>query len=83
MQTTSSERGQNVTMLAFCNSAGGLIPPIFLHPLKNFHPKSLEGCILGSLGLANGSGWMDGENFLLSMKHFQKHVKTCEGFTDC
>jgi hypothetical protein len=53
MQTTSAERGQNVTMLAFCN-------------------------IAGSFGLFNGSGWMDGENFLKSLQHFQKHVKSWE-----
>lgn len=78
MQTTSAERGQNVTMLAFCNAAGGYIPPIFLFPLKKENTKSLNGCIAGSLGLFNGSGWMDGENFLKSLQHFQKNVKSCE-----
>ena len=78
MQTTSAERRQNVTMLAFCNAAGGYIPPIFLYPLKKENRKSLNGCIEGSLGLFNGSGWMDGVNFLKSIHHFQKHVKSSE-----
>jgi hypothetical protein len=39
MQTTSAERGQNVTMLAFCNAAGGYIPPIFLFSLKKENPR--------------------------------------------
>ena len=32
----------------------------------------------GSIALANGSGWMDGENFLYYMKHLQNHVKSCK-----
>jgi hypothetical protein len=39
MQTTSAERGQNVMMLAFCNAAGGYIPPIFLFSLKKENPR--------------------------------------------
>ena len=66
MQTTSAERGQNVTMLAFCNAAGGYILQIFLHSLKKENRKSLNGCIEGCSGLFNGSGWMDG----VSIHHF-------------
>jgi hypothetical protein len=42
MQTTSAEKGQNVTMLAFCNAAGGYIPPISPEKRKSKKFKRLH-----------------------------------------
>ena len=77
-QTTGAERGTNVTMVGFGNAAGGTIPPAYVFPLRKVNPRSMQNAFPGSLALANGSGWMDGENFYLYMKHLQHHVKSCK-----
>ena len=74
-QVVSSERGQLVTMLAIVSAIGNSIPPVFVFPRVNFKPFMIEDCPIGSLGLANKSGWMTGENFFLAFKHFVTHAK--------
>ncbi|KAJ8913888.1 hypothetical protein NQ315_005685 [Exocentrus adspersus] len=74
-QATSAERGALVTVLNFINAAGGFIPPVFVSPRINFKTHMLNGAPLGSLGLSNKSGWMTENNFLISLKHFVKHVR--------
>lgn len=74
-QATSAERGQLVTMLAFISASGNTIPPVFVFPRQKFKEIMLQDCPPGSLGLAFKSGWMTGENFILSFDHFIKYTK--------
>ena len=64
-------------MVGFGNAAEGTIPPAYVFPLKKVNPRSMQHSFPGSLALANGSGWMDGENFFYYMNHLQHHVKSC------
>jgi hypothetical protein len=44
-------------------------------PRKNFRDRFLRGGPVGCIGAGNGIGWMLGEEFLTSIKHFTKHAK--------
>ena len=73
-QISSTERGSLVTMLAFINAAGGIIPPAFIFPRVYFKQHMLDNGPIGALGLANPSGWMTEDCFLKALKHFVKYV---------
>lgn len=72
---TSSERGVLVTVCDAVNAIGNCIPPIFLFPRKKFHDHFIRDAPPGSIGAANGSGWMMAEEFYTFMQHFVVHVK--------
>lgn len=72
-QITSGERDQLVTLLAFVNAVGNALPPVFVFPCVNFKDFMLHGAPPQSLGLANKSGWMTGENLFSEMQHFAKY----------
>lgn len=69
---TSRKRGALVTMALAVNAAGNSIPPFFLFPRKNMQTIFLENASPGSIGLANGSGWMQQAEFMKCMEHFIK-----------
>ncbi|XP_031332515.1 uncharacterized protein LOC116162896 [Photinus pyralis] len=74
-QVTSAERGQLITLCCFVNATGNTVPPAFVFPRVNFKDFMLHGAPPGSLGLSHKSGWMTSDNFLLTLRHFIKHIK--------
>lgn len=72
---TSSERGVLVTLCAAVSAIGNSIPPMFLFPRKKFQDHFIRDGPPGSIGAANGSGWMTAEEFYTFMEHFVAHVK--------
>lgn len=74
-QISSTERGTLVTMLAFANAEGGVIPPVFIFPRVHYKTHMLQNGPNGALGLANPSGWITEECFLEALKHFVNNVK--------
>ncbi|KAB0805318.1 hypothetical protein PPYR_02288 [Photinus pyralis] len=72
---TSGERGTLVTLCAAVNAIGNAIPPMFIFPRKRFKPFFMTGAPTGSIGEANGSGWMDTDTFFTYIKHFAKYSK--------
>ncbi|XP_031349549.1 uncharacterized protein LOC116175527 [Photinus pyralis] len=71
----SHERGTLVTLCVAVNAVGNLIPPMFIFPRKNYHDHFLADGPVGSIGAANGSGWMQSAEFLVFLKHFVKHAR--------
>jgi len=72
---TSAERGTLVTICCAVNAIGNAVPPLFVFPRVNFKSHMLTGAPVGSVGVANVSGWMTADNFLEWMKHFFQHTK--------
>ena len=66
----------NVTMLCFVSASGSSIPPVYVFPRKRPNPELIKGGPPGCIGLVHESGWMTGENFLVSLKHFHGIVKS-------
>ena len=73
---TSAERGTLITLACAVNALGNSIPPMFIFPRKKFHPAFTSDGPPGCIGTANGSGWMQEEDFLVFLKHFQTHTKS-------
>lgn len=71
---TSQERGTLVTCAIAINETGNSIPPIFVF-LKNFKEHFIRDGPPGCIGTANGTGWMQEEDFVVFLKHFVKHAK--------
>ncbi|KAJ8333858.1 hypothetical protein SKAU_G00411790 [Synaphobranchus kaupii] len=61
---TSGERGSLVTVVAAVNAQGNMIPPMFIFPRKNFRQHFIQAAPCGSIGAANGSGWMQEKEFV-------------------
>jgi len=70
---TSAERGMLVTVAAAVNALGNTLPPMFVFPRVKFQDHFIIGGPVGCVGAANPSGWMQEDNFLDFLKHFQKH----------
>ena len=71
-QTVSSERGELVTFCGIVNALGNTVPPVYIFPRKRYKELFLKGAPPLSLGLVHPTGWMTANNFLETMKHFQK-----------
>lgn len=69
---TSGERGVLVTTCAIISATGNCLPPAMVFPRKNFEDRMIYGAPPGTLGLANPSGWMTGQNFLHVLERFIK-----------
>lgn len=72
-QVTSGERGALVTICCGVNALGNSIPPFLIFPRVNFKDHMIIGAPPGTVGVANPSGWMTGENFCKYLLHFAKH----------
>jgi hypothetical protein len=72
--STSGEKGINVTMLAFVNSAGDAFPGGFIYPRKKVNLDKMVDLPQGFLPLAHQSGWMNDDLFLIYLQHFKKQV---------
>ncbi|KAJ8909319.1 hypothetical protein NQ315_003465 [Exocentrus adspersus] len=70
-----AEGGTNVTLIAAINVIGCSVPPMFVFPRKFFKEHMLKGAPIGSIGIANPSGWSTGDIFLKYLKHFINVVK--------
>ncbi|KAK0148855.1 Jerky -like [Merluccius polli] len=73
---TSAERGTLITLACAVNALGNSIPPMFIFPRKKIHPSFTSNGPPGCITTANGSGWMQEEDFLVFLKHFQTHTKS-------
>ena len=73
-QTTSAERGELVTLLFTVNALGNAVPPVFVFPRVRFKNYFLNGAPVGSLGLANKTGWMCRDLFPFALEHIIKHT---------
>ncbi|XP_022829429.1 uncharacterized protein LOC111359389 [Spodoptera litura] len=72
---TSAERGTLVTMAFAGNAIGNYIPPMFIFPRKRFQEHFIRDGPTGSVGTANGSGWMQENDFQFFLEHFKNHVR--------
>lgn len=72
---TGAERGNLVTVCCCANALGNSVPPFFIFPRVRFSERMLAGAPPGSVGVANPSGWMNGETFLQWLKHFVYHTR--------
>ncbi|CAI6355275.1 unnamed protein product [Macrosiphum euphorbiae] len=72
---TSAERGTLVTMCLAVNAVGNAIPPMFVFARVNYKDHFIRGGKPGCIGTSNKLGWMQGEQFLIFMQHFTKHVR--------
>ncbi|XP_016098845.1 mucin-7-like isoform X2 [Sinocyclocheilus grahami] len=72
---TSGERGKLVTVAVAINALGNSIPPFFVFPRKQFYSHFIHEGPPASAGAANGSGWMQAEEFLQFLLHFANHTK--------
>jgi hypothetical protein len=72
---TSTERGSVVTMALAVSASGKSIPPFILFPKKYCRGYFIANEPEGSARSANKSGWMTGDDFLLSIEHFLKHTR--------
>ncbi|XP_074037915.1 uncharacterized protein [Leptinotarsa decemlineata] len=72
---TSAERGTLVTLAFAGNALGNYIPPMFIFPRKRFQEHFIRDGPTGSVGTANGSGWMQEDDFHFFLEHFTNHVR--------
>ena len=72
---TSGERKTLVTIACAVQALGNCTPPFFVFPRKRYHDHFVQSAPLGSAGSGNASGWMQENDFLLFLQHFQKHTK--------
>ena len=63
-------------MCPIISAAGKLFPGVFIFPLVKVSQKMRDSVPFGWIALANSSGWMTEDCFLLLLKHFRKQI-TC------
>lgn len=75
-QISSGERGSLITMCVMISATGNTVPPVFIFPPTRLHDTLMNGCVPGSIGLANSplSGWMTNELFMDVLNHLIKHT---------
>jgi hypothetical protein len=73
---TSGERGTLVTTCVIISASGNSLPPAMVFPRVHFKQMMIAGAPPGTLGLAQKTGWMNGELFLKVMAHFIKHTQS-------
>ena len=71
-KVVSAERGTLVTACLIIRADGTFLPPAMVFPRVNFKKHMINGAPVGTLGLANKSGWMNAELFFQVMEHFVK-----------
>uniref|UniRef100_A0A336M6K4 CSON010990 protein n=1 Tax=Culicoides sonorensis TaxID=179676 RepID=A0A336M6K4_CULSO len=73
-QFVSRERGELVTFVGIVNATGTALPPVYVFPRVRFKDEFLKNAPLGSIGLANKSGWMTADLFPEVLKHIKHHT---------
>lgn len=77
-RAVSGERGKNITVCCAFNAAGSYVPPFFISYHKSMQTKFMRKRFPGSVGVSNGTGWMDCDTFLKYMDHFIENEKPSE-----
>lgn len=72
--SAAQERGTLVTMAACVNAAATVLPPFYIFSRKIMRSIFLEHATPESAGAANGSGWMQQNEFVMFMHHFIKYT---------
>lgn len=72
---TSGERGTLVTVIVAVSAIGILIPPMFVFPRKKYHPDFVKDGPAGCVGVSNGSGWCQKDEFCRFLSHFATHTR--------
>ncbi|CAH2099991.1 unnamed protein product [Euphydryas editha] len=72
---TSAERGTLVTIALAGNALGNYMPPMFIFPRKRFNEHFIRDEPLESIGTANGSGWMQEDDFYTFLEFFRDQVR--------
>ncbi|XP_065658828.1 uncharacterized protein LOC136083360 [Hydra vulgaris] len=73
---TSAKRGYLVTVAYAVNAKRKYIPPMFVFPRIRYQDHFVRDGQEGSIGAGNGSGWMQGDEFPIFLKHFQKYTSS-------
>lgn len=71
-QIVSAECGELVTFCGIFTETGSPLPPVYVFPRVHYKDHFLNGAPVGSLELANRSGWMTSELFIRVLKHIQR-----------
>ncbi|XP_025161598.1 uncharacterized protein LOC112590102 isoform X2 [Harpegnathos saltator] len=71
---TSAERGTLVTVTMAVNAIGNSIPPMFIFPRLRYQEHFVRDGPIGCIGAANANGWMQEEQFLIFLRHFQTYA---------
>lgn len=74
-----TERGTNVSMALSVSATGQSIPPFYLFPRLKMKETYMTHASQGSVGIANGCGWMTSNEFENYMEHFIKHTGARKG----
>lgn len=74
----SQERGSLVTVCVAVNALGQSIPPMLIFPLKRYKEHFVRDGPPSCIGSGNKSGWMQEQDFLIFIKHFEKYAKPSE-----
>ena len=61
-------------MCPIVSASGKFYPGVFVFPRVNVSQKMKDGVPHGWLPLANKSGWMDEDGFLLLLKHLRSQI---------
>lgn len=72
-QATSAERGTLVTGCCIICANGTYLPPALVFPRANIQPYMTKDAPVGTLGIAQPTGWMNEDIFPDVMKHFVKY----------
>lgn len=72
---TSAERGTLVTIAIAVNAQGSSTAPLFVFPRLRYHDHFVRDGPIGCIGTGNASGWMQEEEFLVFLRHFEKFAK--------
>lgn len=78
-QKTSQERGTTVSVAVAVSASGQFIPPMYIFPRSNMKQTYLTHAAPGTVGYANGGGWMTAEYFVKFMNHFIQHSGAKKG----
>lgn len=80
LQSITSSRGKNLTIIACGSSAGTRLPPYYIFPGKRWNEDLMKDTSPGSAGCMTESGWSNSEVFLDYMEtHFKRYVPLNEG----
>lgn len=63
-----------VTIALAVNAIGNSVPPIFIFPRLRYKDHFIRDGPVGCIGAGNASGWMQEDEFLIYLNHFQKHT---------
>lgn len=67
---------RTITTIAIAvNSAGKIIPQIFVFPRRKYQEYFISNGLLGCIGSANHSSLMNSNNFFNFLRHFIRHTQ--------